>query len=113
MGRGQPVLQAVANLHPWPDAGRSSVEGQMAPNFTAILSGLVVITSVPNQGHVILLSEAPEIGKIFLRKSKCEQEENIETSSHFIIYLMLLSCAPNMLVQNSHKYSGVTSEPCM
>lgn len=51
-----------------------------------------------------------------IRKSACEQEENIEGSSHLIVYLTLLSYilyAANILVLNSHKYSSVTSEPCM
>lgn len=51
-----------------------------------------------------------------IRKSACEQEENIDGSRHFIVYLTLLSYilyAANILVPNSHKYSSVTSEPCM
>ncbi|CAO2592943.1 hypothetical protein LEMLEM_LOCUS7026, partial [Lemmus lemmus] len=62
------------------------------PDSTAVPSSLVV-NSGPNQGHIFLLSEAPEIEKIS-KKIHMQTGKNIETYSHFIFYLKLLSYAP-------------------
>lgn len=77
--------------------GRSSAEGHMAQ--TPLQFFLALWRSPLDQiTDISFFSLKPQKLGRFLRKSICKQEENIETYSHLIFYLKLLSYAPKILV---------------